>query len=134
MDTMPDATRATALNISGCNCDPVTDDGPEVDYRFSLANERTYLAWIRTALALIAGGIAAAKALNFHHETTRWAVAAPPILAGILLGSEAATRWRRYENAMRGARRLPVGRRLHLIAVAVSVYALIALAAVVLDH
>jgi putative membrane protein len=30
----------------------------EPDYRYSLANERTYLAWVRTGLALIAGGIA----------------------------------------------------------------------------
>ncbi|HCD1255964.1 DUF202 domain-containing protein [Citrobacter sp. ANG330] len=28
-----------------------------VDYRFTLANERTFLAWIRTALAFMAGGI-----------------------------------------------------------------------------
>ncbi|WP_369140677.1 YidH family protein [Modestobacter versicolor] len=28
------------------------------DYRFSLANERTLLAWLRTALALVAGGVA----------------------------------------------------------------------------
>ena len=27
----------------------------ELDYRYSLANERTYLAWVRTGLALIAG-------------------------------------------------------------------------------
>jgi putative membrane protein len=31
---------------------------PHPDYRFSLANERTLLAWLRTALALIAGGVA----------------------------------------------------------------------------
>ena len=31
--------------------------GEEPDYRFSLANERTLLAWIRTALALLAGGV-----------------------------------------------------------------------------
>lgn len=31
--------------------------GKEPDYRFSLANERTFLAWIRTALALLAGGM-----------------------------------------------------------------------------
>jgi len=32
--------------------------GHDPDYRFSLANERTFLAWIRTALALLAGGVA----------------------------------------------------------------------------
>ena len=33
-------------------------EGEEPDYRFSLANERTFLAWLRTALALIAAGVA----------------------------------------------------------------------------
>ena len=31
--------------------------GREPDPRFTLANERTFLAWIRTALGLLAGGI-----------------------------------------------------------------------------
>ena len=33
-------------------------EGSEPDPRFTLANERTFLAWIRTALALTAGGVA----------------------------------------------------------------------------
>jgi putative membrane protein len=33
--------------------------GSEPDYRFTLANERTFLAWIRTALALAAAGLGA---------------------------------------------------------------------------
>jgi hypothetical protein len=40
--------------------DPAGDE-QEPDYRFTLANERTFLAWIRTALALIAGGVAVAS-------------------------------------------------------------------------
>ena len=32
--------------------------GKTPDYRFTLANERTFLAWIRTALALMAGAVA----------------------------------------------------------------------------
>ncbi len=36
---------------------PWRSEGNTPDYRFSLANERTYLAWIRTALALLAGAI-----------------------------------------------------------------------------
>jgi putative membrane protein len=43
---------------------PGISSSSDPDYRFSLANERTFLAWIRTALALVAGGVAAAKALT----------------------------------------------------------------------
>lgn len=32
--------------------------GSEPDARFSLANERTFLAWIRTSLALVVSGVA----------------------------------------------------------------------------
>ena len=60
-------------------------DDSELDPRFSLANERTFLAWIRTSLALVAGGVVAAKALEFHHDAWRWIVAVPPIVAGAIL-------------------------------------------------
>lgn len=33
------------------------DSGKDPDYRFSLANERTFPAWIRTALAILAGAL-----------------------------------------------------------------------------
>lgn len=35
----------------------VRAEGQEPDPRFTFANERTFLAWVRTALALVAGGI-----------------------------------------------------------------------------
>ena len=103
------------------------------DYRFTLANERTYLAWIRTALALVAGGIAGAKALDFEHEVWRWVVAAPPIVFGAVLAFEARRRWRLVEDAMGAGRPLPAGRWLTFVGVAVSAYAVVALAATVLD-
>ena len=43
--------------------DPRTK-GSDPDYRFTLANERTFLAWIRTSLALAAGGLGAASLLD----------------------------------------------------------------------
>ena len=110
-----------------------SEEPPEIDYRFSLANERTFLAWIRTSLALLAGGIAAAKALEFHHALWRWVVAAPPIVAGALLAARTPERWRTYERAMRTGRRLPVGRGLKALGIGLGIYALIALLAVTLD-
>ena len=106
---------------------------PDVDYPFSLANERTFLAWIRTALALLAGGIAAAKALDFNHETWRWVIAAPPIVAGALLAGQAPARWRRYEQAMRAGRPLPVGRGTAAAGLALALYAVVALIVAALD-
>lgn len=105
----------------------------DIDYRFTLANERTFLAWIRTALALVAGGVAAAKALEFNHDVYRWIVAAPPIAGGALLALEATVRRRTYQDAMRSDGELPGSVGLKVLGVALGVYALIALVAVVLD-
>jgi putative membrane protein len=110
-----------------------SDEPGEIDYRFSLANERTFLAWIRTAFALVAGGVAAAKALEFNHEVWRWVIAGPPIVAGALLALDARARWRRYEEAMRARRPLPAGRGIRLAGAALAVYAIVALVVVVLD-
>jgi putative membrane protein len=110
-----------------------SNDTPAIDYRFTLANERTFLSWIRTALALLAGGIAAAKALNFNHEIWRWLIATPPIVAGALLAAEAPSRWRRYEQAMREGRPLPVGRGMAAVGLGLAVYAVLALVAAALD-
>ena len=108
------------------------DRGP-LDYRFSLANERTFLAWIRTAVVLVAGGVGAAKAIEFNHDVWRWVVAGPPLVAGALLATNAADRWRRSETAMEHGGRLPVGRGFRTGAMALCVYALVALVAMALD-
>jgi putative membrane protein len=44
--------------IVTCNDASVTSPGSHPDPRFSLANERTFLAYVRTALAVLAGGVA----------------------------------------------------------------------------
>ena len=104
-----------------------------VDPRWSLANERTFLAWVRTSLALLAGGVAAAKIADFEHELVRWIVAGPPLVAGALLPAGAAGRWRTYERAMRKGVDLPVGRGLGPLAYGLAAYGMVALVALLLD-
>jgi putative membrane protein len=110
-----------------------TGERGEIDYRFSLANERTFLAWIRTALALVAGGVFAAKGLDFDHDVWRWVIAAPPIVAGAVLALDARARWRRYEDAMRAQRPLPDGRSITLVGAGLGVYGIVALLVSVLE-
>ena len=90
---------------------------PDPDYRFTLANERTFLSWLRTALALIAGGLAAAKALTFDSDVFRWVVALPPIVGGVALAAYALKRRGGYEAAMRERTPLRAGQGLPLIVV-----------------
>jgi len=82
--------------------------GTDPDYRFTLANERTFLAWIRTALALAAGGLGAINLIeNFYGQE---------FLGMLLLGLSfitAATSYRRWagnERSIRLGAPLPASR------------------------
>jgi len=81
--------------------------GTEPDARFSLANERTILAWVRTSLGLIAGGTAL-ETLDLPMEPhLRLASAVLLLLAGAAVPVLAALEWARTERAMRESRPLP---------------------------
>jgi putative membrane protein len=81
--------------------------GDEPDPRFSLANERTFLAWNRTALALIAGGVAL-EALGLDLQPTlRLAASLVLIAAGLVVPVLAWFEWGRTERALRTAAPLP---------------------------
>lgn len=85
----------------------VYDEGTEPDARFSLANERTLLAWIRTALALLAGGVALEVLdLSFPGPARR---VASVVLIVLAFGAAAIgwVRWARTERAMRREQPLP---------------------------
>jgi len=81
---------------------------PEPDYRFTLANERTFLAWQRTALGLLAAAVAVLHFLPGHS-----APAVPYLFGGslgvlaILSSAGGLIRWRRNDEAIRNNRPLP---------------------------
>jgi putative membrane protein len=106
--------------------------GETPDYRFSLANERTFLAWIRTGLALVAGGLAAAQFLPPLPLThLREAIAIALLLLGGVVAVRAVDHWARAERAMRLKRDLPVSRFPAVLAIAVGVGALLLVVAVI---
>jgi putative membrane protein len=83
-------------------------EGSEPDYRFSLANERTFLAWIRTALALVAGGVLFEQfATRLQPRVWVLALAVGLVALAALLSALAYLRWRDNEIAMRLSRPLP---------------------------
>ncbi|WP_134322052.1 YidH family protein [Cumulibacter soli] len=84
-------------------------EGRDPDPRFSLANERTFLAWIRTSLALLAGGIGVeAFAREVFPAGVRQWLAVGLILLGMLLSATASWRWLQIERAMRRTQPLPL--------------------------
>lgn len=81
--------------------------GSEPDPRFSLANERTFLAWIRTSLALLAAGVAL-EALQIPVSAGyRLAAAVVFVVLGVLAAAHAWLSWLRTERALREDRALP---------------------------
>lgn len=82
-------------------------EGEEPDARLTLANERTFLAWIRTSLALLAGAVAVhTPALDLDG----WVKAAASLCllaaAGLAI-TQSWTRWRATERAIRTGEPLP---------------------------
>ncbi len=104
--------------------------GEEPDYRFSLANERTFLAWTRTALAVMAAAVAVAQLLPDAHDSgLRRALGVVLAVLGVVIGAAAYPGWVANQRAMRLRQPLPRPRLLPLVG---GVLVLIGIGAVVL--
>ncbi|GGZ42992.1 YidH family protein [Streptomyces bluensis] len=96
---------------------PWYEEGEEPDYRFSLANERTFLAWIRTGLALLAGAVAVAQFVQpLTHSEAGPALGVLLAVTGTALCAASYGRWLRVQRAMRHHRPLPMTRLLPALA------------------
>lgn len=106
--------------------------GHTPDYRFSLANERTFLAWVRTGLALVAGGLAVAQLLpELTVPNLREGLAVMVLLLGAAVAVRALNHWLRCERAMRLGEDLPQSRFPVVLAATIAVGALVLVALVV---
>jgi len=102
------------------------EQGADPDYRFSLANERTFLAWIRTALAFIAAAVALEQLVpSFSVHGVRTALSILLAVFGLVAGVGAYRHWARSERAMRLGAPLPHSPLLLVLSVGLVVVAVV---------
>lgn len=107
---LPTAGKTDVNELNGATGNPLPwwQKGERPDYRFSLANERTFLAWIRTSLALIAGGVGIEQfASHLGFQEMREALALCLLFAGAVLSFVAYRHWVATESAMRANADIP---------------------------
>ncbi|GAA4292023.1 YidH family protein [Actinokineospora soli] len=106
----------------------------EPDYRFTLANERTFLAWVRTSFALVAGGVALDQYLpDLGPPVARTVVGAALVVLGGVLAALSHRRWRAAQRAMREDRPLPPVPELAVLGYGVALLAMVVLVLVVVS-
>jgi putative membrane protein len=102
--------------------------GEDPDERFSLANERTFLAWNRTALALVTAGLAVTQLLpEFAVSGGRLIVGLPLIALGVVSAVMSYREWVANERALRLREPLPPSRLPIVVTAVVGLSGLLAL-------
>ncbi len=106
--------------------------GEEPDYRFTLANERTFLAWIRTALALAAGGLGSISLLEDYGGSQVLGIAL--LALSFLTAASAYRRWAHSERSMRLGVPLPGSRLPMMMAIGTALVAVVAAVMLIVDR
>ena len=104
------------------------EEGTEPDARFTFANERTFLAWSRTSLALVVGGLAIVQLLPPFPGVPwgRHVIGTPLILLGCAVSVTSYFEWKSNQRALRLGQPLNRSRLPQLLAVAIAAIALVA--------
>jgi putative membrane protein len=110
---------------------PEHSEVDEPDYRFTLANERTFLAWIRTALGLLAGGVAVHQLVPLPAATSNVLATLCVVLAAVLAAT-GYPRWRKVQASMRRGEPLPKSTMVVILTAGVLLITVVAATLVVL--
>ncbi len=110
-------------------------DEAEPDARFTLANERTFLAWSRTALALVTAGLAIVQLLPPFPSVPwgRRVIGTPLILLGSAVVIISYREWTVKQRALRRGEPISRSRLPWILAVTIAVIGLIAVAVTLLS-
>lgn len=112
---------------------PLEERGEDPDPRFTFANERTFLAWNRTSLALIATGLAVAQLLDFGVAGVKLVIALPLLGLGAYTAFTSYRRWEANERALRLGEPMPHSGMPRGLAIGIGLVALAAGVIAVLD-
>ena len=97
-----------------------------VDYRYLLANERTFLAYVRTALALQIAGLGVLQFLTHGHNAVRVGLGLALVVTGSVLGLSGYRRFTANERAIRAGEEMGTTRATSLVTLAVALVPLVA--------
>jgi|SoiMethySBSTD1v2_1073268.scaffolds.fasta_scaffold912751_3 putative membrane protein len=104
------------------------DQGRDPDYQSSMSNEQTFLAWLRTSLALLAAAVAVAQLVPaFRITGGRTLLGVMLAVLGIVVAALAYLRWAAVERAMRLSLRMRYPVVLPLLATLLSVVGVLVL-------
>jgi putative membrane protein len=103
------------------------EERPEhADYRFLLANERTFLAYVRTALSLQVAGLGVLQFLTHGHALVREGLGVVLVLLGSVAGLSGYLRFRGNDRAIRAGGSMTTPHSAVVVAVAVAALPLVA--------
>ncbi len=109
-------------------------EGREPDLQLSFANERTFLAWERTALGLITAGLAITQLLpSFDFPGGRRLLGLPLIALGVVIAAVSYWEWHHNQEAMRHDRPLPRSWLPLVVAIVVAVVAILGFVLVIVE-